>query len=147
MATIYVVCVFFRCVNCDELVSTSSHLRLIRESTLHHTTLDPAFGDRIDFEPHWDPKYFDNNLVKVGKIFCKQCHADWGIYATYQDVPCCLIKLDNLVVCRPNGRRLHSMKWSDRSNPIRTMFSMQSDMAKLKKNAKLLENILRYAVD
>lgn len=100
-----------RCQKCDSFTAYSSDIRKIEAS--HHVILDPEYHKRIKIRPHPAPKTFEN-FELTGKIFCKRCHADWGIMGVYKKVSLPVVKVCSLIIIREeDGDRKVYKRWKE----------------------------------
>lgn len=115
-----------RCLKCDNFTTFSSDIRKIEAS--HHVILDPEYRKRIKIRPHPAPKTFEN-FELTGKIFCKECHADWGIMGVYKKVSFPVVKVCSLIVIRQDGERKVYKRWKE--VPFRVQTLTPDDLQKM----------------
>jgi hypothetical protein len=139
-----------RCGKCDEHVSKSSDLRILRPA--HRVTLDPMFHQRVVFRPHPRPESVRGGLRKRDKMYCKRCGCEWGCRAeckyytrnisnsSIHNFLCCVIKLKNLVMVRPDGNVTHRKQWKDVAYAD-TRLATEDDVQILIANSFALRNI------
>ncbi|KAJ8262237.1 hypothetical protein GJAV_G00164150 [Gymnothorax javanicus] len=100
------------CGKCKKFACFSNDLRVAQES--HHVVVDRSIFDRSEKKPHKKPMRF-GPFEKKMKMFCKHCHHDWGIIASYmniEDLP--VIKIESFVVRNCETKKLVCFRrWKD----------------------------------
>lgn len=71
-----------------------------------------SYKERVVIEPHPTTKKFENFELS-GKIYCKNCHWNWGVMGVYKNVPFPIIKIDEFVIVSPSGGREKYKKWKE----------------------------------
>lgn len=99
-----------RCIHCSRLACLASDVRKIQDS--HHVVMDLDLLKVVSVEVHPQPTIFDH-FKKVGKLFCKECHRNWGIQALYKGIRMQFIRISAYVVVNPDGTRDTCKKWKD----------------------------------
>ncbi|XP_013927863.1 PREDICTED: probable ATP-dependent RNA helicase DDX58 [Thamnophis sirtalis] len=100
------------CGRCKKKACSTEDLRVIEES--HHTVLGEKFKAQYTTGPH---KAAGNcgDFYKKGKVYCLNCHHDWGIivkYKTFADMP--IIKIGSFSVQDVvSNQQFHFRKWKD----------------------------------
>lgn len=98
-----------RCIKCNQMACLATDVRKVEDS--HHVVMDLFLLNLVDVEPHPRPVPFGEDFNKIGKLFCKDCHEDWGIQAIYRGVKLQVIKISALAVVNPDGERGIFKKW------------------------------------
>ena len=98
-----------RCLKCDKLACFSSDIKHVGHTL--HMVVSSDFDESIDKEPHPKPTHIKGGADMKEKIFCKECHSDWGITAVYQQISYPIIKISSFVIIFPNGQRDTCKKW------------------------------------
>uniref|UniRef100_A0ABM5FRV1 RNA helicase n=1 Tax=Pogona vitticeps TaxID=103695 RepID=A0ABM5FRV1_9SAUR len=100
------------CGKCKSPACDTDDIRVIEVS--HHTVLGDYFRNRYVIKSHKRPICY-GNFEKKSKIYCKECHHDWGIlvkYRTLDDLP--IIKIESFSVKDvATGRQSYFRKWKD----------------------------------
>jgi len=105
--------VTFCCRKCNIEACQAHDIRTIKES--HHVVVNRGFRDsKVDILDHPNPKTIDD-IVMNKKIYCKECHADWGVTALISGVEWMCIKICSFVLVfpDPNPRRRMFKKWKE----------------------------------
>lgn len=80
----------------------------------HHTVLGENFKTRYITEPHKAAHSY-GNFEKKAKMYCINCHHDWGIivkYKTFDKIP--VIKIESFSVQDVvSNKQLYFRKWKD----------------------------------
>ncbi|XP_023697565.2 antiviral innate immune response receptor RIG-I [Paramormyrops kingsleyae] len=100
------------CAKCKKFACFSDDLRVLKES--QHIVLDKSIFERSIASPHPRPRKY-MGIMKEKKLFCANCHEDWGIVASYrhlQNLP--LLKIESFVVesCVTQQQRYFG-KWKE----------------------------------
>ncbi|KAM3846620.1 antiviral innate immune response receptor RIG-I isoform 2-T2 [Vipera latastei] len=100
------------CGKCKIQACSTEYLRVIEES--HHTVLGENFKTRYTTGPHKKAHSY-GNFEKKAKMYCINCHHDWGIivkYKTFDKIP--IIKIESFSVQDVvSNEQLHFRKWKD----------------------------------
>ncbi|XP_039204550.1 antiviral innate immune response receptor RIG-I-like [Crotalus tigris] len=100
------------CGKCKNQACSTEDLRVIEDS--HHTVLGEKFKTRYITEPHKKARNY-GNFEKKFKMYCTNCHHDWGIvvkYKTFNNMP--IIKIESFSVHDVvSNKQIHFGKWKD----------------------------------
>ncbi|XP_070791608.1 antiviral innate immune response receptor RIG-I [Pituophis catenifer annectens] len=100
------------CGKCKNKACSTEDLRVIEES--HHTVLGEKFKTRYTTGPHKKAHSY-GNFEKKAKMYCLNCHHDWGIivkYKTFADMP--IIKIESFSVQDVvSNKQFYFRKWKD----------------------------------
>ncbi|KAL9989319.1 hypothetical protein ACROYT_G003856 [Oculina patagonica] len=105
--------VTFHCRKCNVEACQAHDIRTIKES--HFVVINSDFRDfKVHTKKLSNPRTIDD-IVFNKKIFCKQCHEDWGVTALINGVEWMCIKIRSFVLefPGPNPQRRTFKKWKD----------------------------------
>ncbi|XP_054843073.1 antiviral innate immune response receptor RIG-I [Eublepharis macularius] len=106
------------CGKCKRFACDSESIRVIEGA--HHTVLDGNFRNRFLTQPHNKPNRY-GNFEKRCKLYCNECHHDWGItvkYMNLEDLP--VIKVESFSIEDPvSERQYYFRKWKDVDFPMK----------------------------
>lgn len=71
-----------------------------------------SYRERVVIEPHPVPKKYENFELS-GKIYCKECHWNWGVMGVYKKVPFPIINIEFFIVVDPNMMTNKYKRWKE----------------------------------